>query len=221
MDLDEAYARLLDAAEELFYARGVQAVGMDELRSVSGVSLKRAYQCFASKEALVEACLRRRDERWRGELRSYVSENARSPAKAPLAVFDWLHDWFSEPGFRGCAFLNSLGELGPSSAPVAEAVRDHKRELRRYLRGLTRELPVHPAAANTLAEQLLLLMDGATATAASGGGPAAARDARAAAGTLLDAALTAPGTRAPVMGNSRTENARSRSEARRAARSRT
>ncbi|GAA3352443.1 hypothetical protein GCM10020366_02110 [Saccharopolyspora gregorii] len=43
MDQRTATTRLLDAAEELFYARGVQAVGMDEIRAASGVSLKRLY----------------------------------------------------------------------------------------------------------------------------------------------------------------------------------
>ncbi|MFE6931078.1 helix-turn-helix domain-containing protein, partial [Streptomyces sp. NPDC057699] len=57
---------MLDAAQELFYGRGVQAVGMDAVRSASGVSLKRLYQLFPSKDALVLEFLRQRDVRWRG-----------------------------------------------------------------------------------------------------------------------------------------------------------
>ena len=55
--------RVLDAAETLLYGRGLQTVGMDEIRGESGVSLKRLYQLFPSKERLVEAYLRRRDAR--------------------------------------------------------------------------------------------------------------------------------------------------------------
>ena len=49
MDPQTAKARVLDAAEELFYGRGVQDVGMDEIRSASGVSLKRLYRLFPAK----------------------------------------------------------------------------------------------------------------------------------------------------------------------------
>ena len=57
MDHAEATIKLLDTAEELFYAEGVHTVGMDAIRTHSGVSLKRLYQCFPSKESLVEAYL--------------------------------------------------------------------------------------------------------------------------------------------------------------------
>lgn len=186
MQRHEAESKLLDSAEALFYERGIQAVGMAELRTASGVSLKRLYQCFASKDELVEAYLRRRDARWRASLSTYVARGDRSPEQSVLAVFDWLHDWFDEPGFRGCAFLNSFGELGGSSPAVAAAARDHKDELRRYLRKLVDGLDA--ADPDELAEQLLVLVDGATTTAAVSGNPGPARSARAAAAALITAA---------------------------------
>lgn len=115
MDLDEARARILDAAEKLFYDRGIQSVGMDELRTAAGVSLKRLYQCFPAKHDLVEAYLRRRDARWCASLGEYVAAHADAPEARPLVVFDWLYTWFSDPDFRGCAFINSFGELGATS----------------------------------------------------------------------------------------------------------
>ncbi|MBB5122191.1 TetR family transcriptional regulator [Streptomyces eurocidicus] len=181
----EAEDRLLDAAETLFYGHGVQAVGMDRIRAASGVSLKRLYQCFASKEELVEAYLRRRDRRWRGALAAHVAA-VPSAAVRPLAVFDWLEAWFGEPDFRGCAFINAFGEMGAGSAAVAEAARDHKAEVRGYLLGLVR------AAGATdpepLADQLALVVDGAITTAAVTGAPEAAARARDAAAVLLAAA---------------------------------
>lgn len=184
MDHDEATTRVLDAAEALFYERGVQAVGVDAVREASGVSLKRLYRSFPSKDHLVAAYLRRRDRRWREALASSV-ERRSGAGERVAAVFDWLHLWFSEPGFRGCAFINSFGELGGSPA-VAGIARHHKEELRRYLTGLVAPLPVGDPDA--LGEQLLLLVDGAIVTASITGDPAAAHHARAAAAALLAAA---------------------------------
>ena len=122
MNPTEATDRLLEAAEDLFYAHGVQAVGMDAVRARSGVSLKRLYQSFPSKNDLVEAYLRRRDERWRASLRDFVHARGDDP----LAVFDWLGNWFAEPGFRGCAFVNSFGEFGEPAPGIAAVIRKHK-----------------------------------------------------------------------------------------------
>ncbi|MEV6397689.1 TetR/AcrR family transcriptional regulator [Streptomyces sp. NPDC051907] len=176
-------ARVLDAAETLFYGRGLQTVGMDEIRNGSGVSLKRLYQLYPSKERLMEAYLRRRDQRWRASLATYV-ESRPAEEDRMLAVFDWLENWFEEPDFRGCAFVNSFGELGATSPSVASTARDHVESLRDYLAQLTSAsgLP------DWLADSLLLLAEGAITTAAITGSSAPAAQARESARRLLEVA---------------------------------
>ena len=49
--------RLLAAANELFYAEGVQTVGIDRIIERAGVAKASLYNLFGSKEALVEAAL--------------------------------------------------------------------------------------------------------------------------------------------------------------------
>jgi AcrR family transcriptional regulator len=183
-----AEARILDAAEALFYARGVHAVGMDEIRSTAGVSLKRLYQLFPAKDRVVEAFLRRRDGRWREKLARYADARP-TPGERILAVFDWHYLWFSEPDFRGCAFVNSFAELGATHPAVAEAARAHKEAFQRYLSDLVTAADGPP----DLAEQLALLAEGATTMAAISGSPEPAHRARDAARVLLSAAGTSTG----------------------------
>uniref|UniRef100_A0AAU2JU30 TetR/AcrR family transcriptional regulator n=1 Tax=Streptomyces sp. NBC_00049 TaxID=2903617 RepID=A0AAU2JU30_9ACTN len=178
MDDEEARTRLLDAAEALFYADGIQAVGMDRIRAESGVPLKRLYRVFPAKESLVTAYLERRDQRWMASLRAAVT-GAQEPV---LAVFDWLAEWFSEPDFRGCAFLNAFGELGAGPAGVLDVVQRHKTELRDLLRELA--AGAGPQAED-LADRLLILVEGATVVAALTPGPEPALQARAVAELLL------------------------------------
>ncbi|GAA4686274.1 hypothetical protein GCM10023324_46240 [Streptomyces youssoufiensis] len=182
---EQARVRVVDAAEELFYARGVRAVGMDAVRSAAGVSLKRLYQLFPAKDHLVEEFLRRRDHTWRAALARHADARP-TPRARLLAVFDWLYEWFSEPDFRGCAFLNCFAELGGTSPAVAEAARAHKVAVRAYLGELT--AATGAPAPEPLADQLALLAEGAIATAAVTGSPEPARAARAAAQALLAAA---------------------------------
>ncbi len=180
--LDSAVTtRLLDAAERLFYAHGVQSVGVDAVVSEAGVATKTLYVHFGSKDGLVEAYLRRRDQRWNDWLRAAVEAADHGPARV-FAVFDALGEWFAAPGFNGCAFINVAGELTDSRAARAVA-RDHKRTLRALLAGVAAQAGVADPA--VLAERLMLLVEGAIVTAHVEGDLDAARRARSAASALL------------------------------------
>src|SRR5687768_15625421 len=115
MKLDDATTeirgRVLLAAGALFYARGIQEVGMDDIRAASGVSLKRLYQLFGSKDELVTGYLQLMGRRWDEGLTRHLAAAA-DPRDKVLAVFDWLAAWFAEEDFRGCAFVNCFAELG-------------------------------------------------------------------------------------------------------------
>ena len=185
--MDDATARelVVNAADRLFYGKGIQAVGMDEIRSEAGISLKRMYQLFPSKETILAEVLRRRNEVWTAGV-MLAAENAPNPREKALSLYDFLADWFAEDDFRGCAFINSFGELGATAPLVADAARAHKLGFQAYLADLGRESG-WPAY---LAPQLALLAEGAQTTAAISGTPDAAAHARAAAATLLDSAVT-------------------------------
>lgn len=183
MDSAVAQERVLEAAGALFYERGIQSVGMDEIRAASGVSLKRLYALFPAKEQLVEAYLERRDTQWRGRLARDVERCAR-PEERLLAVFDHLHRWFGEPGFRGCAWINAYGELGATSARVAAQARAHKSAFRAYLGSLVADAGLP----ERLADQLALLAEGAMVTAGVFSSDEPALRAREAAAALVAAA---------------------------------
>ena len=185
---DDARERLLDAAERLFYSRGVQAVGMDEIRAASGLALKRIYRLYASKDELTVAFLQRRNECWLGWLSAEVAKPTDRDERI-LAVFDGLHSWFRQPGFRGCAWINVHGELGATVPAVAEAVREHKRAFRRLIARLVADA----GRPRSLVAPIHLLAEGAMVTAASQCSPKPALDAKAAARALLTARAVAAG----------------------------
>jgi AcrR family transcriptional regulator len=187
MPSHEAATRALDAAEELFYARGVHSVGMDEIRDRSGVPLKRLYQLFSSKETLLVSVLERRDMWWHERLSAYVNR-VQGPEARILAVFDWLGEWFAEPGFRGCAWINTAGELGAVSPTVAEQARRHKTKFKTYLGQLVSAADLPPG----LTDQLALLAEGAMADGGIFATSSSATPARVAAATLIQAARGKP-----------------------------
>lgn len=184
LDDETARDRVLEAAAHLYYRRGIQAVGMDALRAESGVSLKRLYHLFPSKEILVEQVLLRQQETWNGWLADAIA-TARTPRERLLATYDMLARWFSQEGFRGCMFINSFGELGATAPRIAEIVRAHKTGFQARVA----ELVTAAGAPAALAPQLAILAEGAQTTAAIAGTTDAAGQARSAAEVLIESAL--------------------------------
>ncbi len=182
MDDEAAQTSILDATDRLFYEHGIRAVGMDTIRDASGVSLKRLYRLFDTKDQLAEATLRRRADAFHSALAARAELEA-APRERILAVFDHLYDWFSEPGFRGCPFINAHGE--GHCDEVQRAVADQKRDFEALLTGLV----AAAGGPDTLARQLLILANGAMATAAILEDPTVALTAKDAARALLDASL--------------------------------
>jgi AcrR family transcriptional regulator len=172
--------RILDTAAELFYREGVRGVGVDRIAAESGVAKMTLYYQFRSKDELVAAWLRRRDEEWMSWLESAVE---RRDGSRLLAVFDALGEWFETPSFRGCAFINAHAELGSSHPAAAEIVASHERSLTEYLAKLARREGV--AEPDALARELLLLVDGAIVTASIQGDSRTADDARQAAAKVI------------------------------------
>ena len=181
---EEVRERVLNAADRLYYGRGIQSVGMDELRRASGVSLKGLYGVFPSKAAIVLEVLDRRHALWNTGVTDRVAR-AENPRAKLLAIYDYLSDWFSDDTFRGCGFINAFAELGSISPEIAERARQHKAGFQSFVARLVADAGADP----DLAPQLSILAEGAQTTAAIAGTPEAAVHARRAAEILIDAAM--------------------------------
>ena len=188
---EQVRERVLKAADRLYYGRGIQSVGMDELRRASGVSLKGLYGVFPSKAAIVLEVLDRRHALWNTGVSDRVAR-AENPRAKLLAIYDYLSDWFSDDTFRGCGFINAFAELGSISPEIAERARQHKAGFQSFVARLVADAGADP----NLAPQLSILAEGAQTTAAIAGTPEAAVHARRAAEILIDAAMIAGATSA-------------------------
>ena len=62
-----ARARLIAAAERLFYAEGIHAVGVDRLCAEAEVSKRSLYQHFAGKDEVVTAMVQARADKLRSD----------------------------------------------------------------------------------------------------------------------------------------------------------
>ena len=176
-------ARILETADRLFYGQGIRAIGVDTIAAEIGISKRTLYNHFASKDALIAAYLARRIVP--------LEISGAPPATQILDAFERLEQSFARKGWRGCAFVNAVAEIGEPAHAAGKLAIAFKEQRRTWFRDLL--LQAGAAHADDLAMQLALLWDGAIAAALVRGDPRVARAAKAAAQVLLAAAgLDAP-----------------------------
>ena len=174
---------IVQKALEVFYRNGFHATGMDTIVAEIGISKTSIYKHFRTKEDLILAVLRLRDEHFRNWLYRRMAELADTPYRQLLTMFDALEEWFDEPGYRGCMFIKASSEYQDSDHPIHEQSADHKRMLERHIVSLAEQAGFQEAG--TVARQLLLLKEGAIVTAHLGHTKSPAQDAKAAAAEIL------------------------------------
>ncbi|GAB3157736.1 TetR/AcrR family transcriptional regulator [Amycolatopsis stemonae] len=163
-ELTPAAKRVLATAGELFYERGINAIGVDTVAEAAGVTKKTLYDRFGSKDALIVAYLRDRDLRWRDWLRHYVEEHGTTPAEKVLLVFDALAAWMRHNSPRGCAFVNAHAELADPAHPARTVIAEDKHWVRGYLTSLA--VDANLPEPGRVADELVILLEGVTVTLA-------------------------------------------------------
>jgi AcrR family transcriptional regulator len=134
-----ARERVLATAYDLFAHRGIRDVGVDEIVERSGVARATLYRHFTSKDDLVLAFLKRREERWTfGSVEAEARRRGKTPEQQLLAIFDVFDEWFHRDDFEACSFVNVLFEMRPNH-PLGQASIKHLANIRGMVQRLARE----------------------------------------------------------------------------------
>jgi AcrR family transcriptional regulator len=165
--------RILAVARDLFYERGVRAVGVDEIAEAAGTNKMTLYRHFASKDLLVAECLRQVARQADAELDRLAAAHPGNPRAELTAWLAAMTDHIVAEGGRGCALANAAVELAEKDHPARKVIEEVKRAQRDRLVRLCRAAVLHEP--EFLADELFLLLEGARVSAQSVGrdGPAA------------------------------------------------
>ncbi|MGH6877187.1 MAG: TetR/AcrR family transcriptional regulator, partial [Rhizomicrobium sp.] len=131
--------RILAAARELFYARGIRAVGVDEIATAAQTNKMTLYRHFESKDLLVAEYLRQLAR----EADAVWTELARAH---PDDALGQLRAWIESIGShiadcrnRGCALANAAVEIPQKDHPARAVIEAHKTNQREHIAGLCRQ----------------------------------------------------------------------------------
>jgi AcrR family transcriptional regulator len=147
--------RIMRTASDLFYCRGIRAVGVDTIASEAGTNKMSFYRSFASKDELVAEYLRAEEREgwlWWDET---VAEHAGNPRAQLEALFDVLVT-------NACALANAAVEITEPDHPARPIVEQYKAEMRRRFRQLAHEMGAREP--DSLGDALMLLWEGSYLT---------------------------------------------------------
>lgn len=187
--------RLVEAAGECFYRRGVHRSNVDDLVAAAGLTKPTLYEYFRSKHELLVAAMRQRSEGRKRQLLELVDGTGGGPEARLRAIFADYEDVPCRAGFRGCPLVISAVETPEPEDPVRTIAKEYKEWTRALLERLAREAGL--AEPEELARSLVLLIEGASVTAYVEGRPEVGQEARRAAGRLIDAHRGAGATTEP------------------------
>ncbi len=167
-----ARERILRTAYLLFYRDGIRATGIDKVIAEACVTKVTFYRHFPSKDNLIKAFLERRHQIWAEGFNQAItkyrsSQSAAQRVSDPLApVLRAVTEWFQQSTFRGCAFVNTVTEVGASLPDVFGIAAQHKHETAEIIMPLL----AGRADAKEIAWAATLAVDGAVVNAQRGGG---------------------------------------------------
>ncbi len=120
----EARERLLATASQLFYAEGINSVGVERIIKEAQVTLATLYRHFPSKVDLAVAYLQSAHD----QIAARASEQADKLQGRDLvrAIGDDVTSQIRQAAFRGCAFLNAASEFEDPQSPVRRVVDEHR-----------------------------------------------------------------------------------------------
>lgn len=150
-----ARERILATAYRLFYREGIRATGVDKVIAEAGVTKVTFYRHFPSKDALILAFLDLRHRRWMDWFVDALDRHAHGHRRP--AVVSAIAEWLTADSFRGCAFINSVNEIGADLPEVHAITARHKAEM---VAAIKETLPPGPSRART-AQALGVAIDGA------------------------------------------------------------
>ena len=152
--------KLIHTAMNLFYAYGFHGVRIDQIITEVGVTKTTFYNHFESKDDLMIAVIKQRDE-W--EMRAFTkhvqAKAGYDPRAMLLAMFDVLHDWFNHPDYQGCLFITACSEFPSRSDPVHQAASRHYAAAFKTICDMAKAIGIEDV--ESFAEEWITLLEGA------------------------------------------------------------
>ncbi|MFD2564929.1 TetR/AcrR family transcriptional regulator [Aquimarina rubra] len=153
---------IIETASALFYNKGYNLTGINEIIKEAGIAKATLYNHFPSKEDICIAYLQYKNEAFRNDIQEFV-QNIPPGKKRIYALFNFLKLFFDQKDFNGCWCLNTFSEMPKENENVKSEIQKQKNNFIQFIKGLVIDnCDQNSDQANEmLARKIYLLYEGA------------------------------------------------------------
>lgn len=135
MNRDATHRHIIKTASRLFYDKGYNLTGINEIIAEAGIAKATLYSHFRSKEDLCLAYLDYRDDTLLRELAAFVEQRNAGKARV-VAVLEFLLPFFENEAFNGCWCIRTVAEVERGNETIRGHIKAQKTAFRGFINGL-------------------------------------------------------------------------------------
>ena len=153
---------IINTASELFYKKGFNLVGINEIVSTAGIAKASLYNHFKTKNDLLLAYLDKMDRDLMSSLMEFVNNKPIGDERL-ISVLEFLYPFFNQENFNGCWCIRSLAEVPMDNESIRDKVKSNKARLLSFCKLLVVENKPDLSTEEqlSLAHHLYLMYEGA------------------------------------------------------------
>lgn len=160
----ETYTKILNTASELFYSRGYNLVGINEIIKESEIAKATLYSHFKSKEDILVAYLEFKDKALYESINEHINKKKKGDGKI-IGILSFLEDFYKADNFNGCWCIRSMAEIPSDNKFIRLKIKASKKRFLSYITEVITENKPHlrKGQLQSLSNQVYLLYEGAVA----------------------------------------------------------
>lgn len=145
--------QLICSANQLFDKQGFSTTGIDQIIQASNVATMTLYRNYKSKDDLIVAVLKYREDVYMNFLESNNDKSLEHMIKQHL-------EWLKSKNTNGCLFLKAMEEFRHSNQEIVDIVSNHKIKVAKLIEEKLESENYHNI--KDLAKKLLFILEGST-----------------------------------------------------------
>ena len=159
---DKTRNHIILTASDLFYQKGYNLTGINEIIEKAGIAKATLYNHFRSKEDLCLAYLDARDQELLEQLNQYCEQKKKGIARV-IGILEFLIQFFESGEFNGCWCIRTSAEIPRENERIKLKIKQNKKEFLEFIEDLIKKniSNLTRSKRERLAKQVYLLYEGA------------------------------------------------------------
>ncbi len=118
---------IIQTASNLFYNKGYNLTGINEIIAEAGIAKATLYSHFKSKEAICVAYLQFKNHTFLQEIKTFCNSKNRGIDRL-TALFDFLDVFYQDKNFNGCWCIRTISEIPKDNEVIKQEIQKQKKD---------------------------------------------------------------------------------------------